>query len=164
MGGDAGLGTIDIDALKTLVDFSAKGHPIIVIFSYIVQPSKEHTMMSRLLVKHLYLSSRKMESTRGNTTTPLIPMLTSLVRGFGFMHVDGALGTAYAPFLQMAYKNGLTELKPSPTFDFQLDFVSSIVTSGHKWIGAPWPRGIYISKTEFQLRPPKLAQIMDHVC
>ena len=35
VGGDAGPGTIDIDALKTLVDFfSGRGHPIIVIFSY----------------------------------------------------------------------------------------------------------------------------------
>ena len=34
-GGDAGNGTIDIKALSTLVDFfSAKGHPIIVIFNY----------------------------------------------------------------------------------------------------------------------------------
>ena len=79
-------------------------------------------------------------------------------KGFWF-HVDGALGAAYAPFLQMAHRNGLTELAPPPTFDFRLDFVSSIVTSGHKWIGAPWPCGIYISKTEFQLRPPEKAQI-----
>ena len=79
-------------------------------------------------------------------------------KGFWF-HVDGALGAAYAPFLQMAYKNGLTDLKPPPVFDFQLDFVSSIVTSGHKWIGAPWPCGIYISKTEFQLRPTEMAHI-----
>ena len=34
-GGDAGKGTIDIKALSSLVDFfSAKGHPIIVIFNY----------------------------------------------------------------------------------------------------------------------------------
>ena len=79
-------------------------------------------------------------------------------KGFWF-HVDGALGAAYAPFLQMAYESGLTELKPPLIFDFRLGFVSSIVTSGHKWIGAPWPCGIYISKTEFQLRPSEKANI-----
>ena len=30
-------------------------------------------------------------------------------KGFWF-HVDGALGAAYAPSLQMAYENGLTDL------------------------------------------------------
>ena len=79
-------------------------------------------------------------------------------RGFWF-HIDGALGAAYTPFLQMAHENGLTEFKPPPLFDFQLDYVSSIVTSGHKWIGCPWPCGIYISKTEYQLRSNESAQI-----
>ena len=35
-GGDAGPGTVDIDALEKVVDFfSSKGHPIIVVFNYI---------------------------------------------------------------------------------------------------------------------------------
>ena len=34
-GGDAGPGTVDIDALEKMVDlFSSKGHPIIVVFNY----------------------------------------------------------------------------------------------------------------------------------
>ena len=46
-------------------------------------------------------------------------------------------------FLEMAAKNGLLDnLEPGPVFDFRLDHVASIVTSGHKWIGAPWPCGI----------------------
>ena len=159
-GGDAGPGTIDIKALSTLVDFfSSKGHPIIVIFNYgttfkgayddikaageaLVPILKKNGMYER---KH-YL----------NDSSDSDAFITR--KGFWF-HVDGALGAAYAPFLQMAYENGLTDLKPPPVFDFQLDFVSSIVTSGHKWIGAPWPCGIYISKTEFQLRPPEMAHI-----
>ena len=156
-GGDAGSGTIDIKALSTLVDFfSARGHPIIVVFNYgttfkgayddvesagevLVRILKKNNMYERTL----YLSNSKTCITR---------------RGFWF-HVDGALGAAYAPFLQMAYENDLTKLKPPPVFDFQLDFVSSIVTSGHKWIGSPWPCGIYISKTEYQLRSPENASI-----
>ena len=79
-------------------------------------------------------------------------------KGFWF-HVDGALGAAYAPFLQMAFVNGYMKQKVPPVFDFQLDFVSSVVTSGHKWIGVPWPCGIYITKTKFQLCPPEKTQI-----
>ena len=34
-GGDSGPGTVDIDALEKLVDFfSARGHPIVVVFNY----------------------------------------------------------------------------------------------------------------------------------
>ena len=159
-GGDAGPGTIDIEALTTLVDFfSAKGHPIIVVFNYgttfkgayddvksageaLIPILKKNGMYKR---KHHFSDSTASES-----------CITR--KGFWF-HVDGALGAAYAPFLQMAYESGLTELKPPPIFDFRLDFVSSIVTSGHKWIGVPWPCGIYISKTEFQLRPSEKANI-----
>ena len=32
--------------------------------------------------------------------------------------------------------------------------VHSIVMSGHKWIGAPWPCGIFMTKVKYQLRPP----------
>ena len=160
-GGDGGSGAIDIKILKTLVDFfSAKGHPIIVIFSYgttskgayddvktageaLVPILKKNSMYER---KHYYLD-------KSDDSDAYI-----VRKGFWF-HVDGALGAAYAPFLQMAYQNGLTELTPPPVFDFRLDFVSSIVISGHKFIGIPWPCGIYISKTEFQLRSPKKAHI-----
>ena len=156
-GGDAGHGTIDIEALTTLVDFfSRKGHPIIVIFNYgttfkgayddvksageaLLPVLKKNSVYER----KLYLEDSKTCISR---------------KGFWF-HIDGALGAAYAPFLQMAYENGLTEFKPPPVFDFRLDFVSSIVTSGHKWIGCPWPCGIYVSKTEYQLRSPESAQI-----
>ena len=160
-GGDGGSGAIDIEALKTLVDFfSAKGHPIIVVFSYgttskgayddvkaageaLVPILKKNCMYER---KHYYLD----ESVDSDAYI--------IRKGFWF-HVDGAFGASYAPFLQMAHQNGLTELTPPPIFDFRLDFVSSIVTSGHKFIGIPWPCGIYISKTEFQLRSPNKAHV-----
>ena len=60
------------------------------------------------------------------------------------------------PFLEMAYKNGLTDIKPGSTFDFRLDFISSIVMSGHKYIGTPWPCEVYLVKEtsySFQGRP-----------
>ena len=158
-GGDSGPGTIDVDALCKLVDFfSGKGHPIIVVFSYgttskgayddvkaageaLVPILRKNGMYERKLYCH--------NSSSADSITR---------KGFWF-HVDGALGAAYAPFLQMAYENGLTELQPPPVFDFRLNFVSSIVTSGHKFIGVPWPCGVYVSKTEFQLRSPDKAHI-----
>ena len=64
---------------------------------------------------------------------------TEIRRGF-WIHVDGDLGASYMPFVEMASENGLRDgMKPGPKFDFRLDFVSSIVTSGHQWIGAPFP-------------------------
>ena len=156
-GGDAGPGTIDVKALTTLVDFfSSNGHPIIVIFNYGTTfkgayddvKSAGDALVPILKKNNTY--KRKLYHADGKTYISR--------KGFWF-HVDGALGAAYAPFLQMAYENGLTKHTPPPVFDFQLDFVSSIVTSGHKWIGSPWPCGIYISKTEYQLRSCESAQI-----
>ena len=58
-------------------------------------------------------------------------------------------------FIEMATKRGLRDgLKPGPMFDFRLDFVSSIVTSGHKWIGAPMLCGVYLTQNKFRMKPP----------
>lgn len=151
-GGDAGPGTVDIDALEKLVDFfSGKGHPIVVIFNYgttlkgacddiqaagerLVKVLKKNNMYERTLVDI------------DNPTTHAV------CKGFWF-HVDGALSAAYMPFLEMAYKNRLTDVKPASVFDFRLDFISSIVMSGHKYIGTPWPCGVYIVQ-----RPMRLAE------
>ena len=81
-------------------------------------------------------------------------------KGFWF-HVDGTLSAAYMPFLEMAHKNGLTDIKPGPVFDFRLDFIMSIVTSGHKWIGVPWPCGVYIIKSGLLLQPPNVISIIN---
>ena len=67
-------------------------------------------------------------------------------KGFWF-HVDGALGAAYMPFLEMAFKNGLTGIESASVFDFRLDFVSSIVTSVTSiYIGTLWPCGVYLTR------------------
>ena len=68
--------------------------------------------------------------------------------------MDGALGATYAPFMHMAFKEGRSTQTPPPVFDFQLPFVCSICTSGHKFPGAPWPCGIFMTKTGLQLLPP----------
>ena len=156
-GGDAGPGSIDIQVLARLVDFfSAKGHPVIIIFNYGTTFKGAYDDVKAAgeaivpILKKNGMYERKHCPTHSDTSITR--------KGFWF-HVDGAFGAAYAPFLQMAHENGLTEFKPPPVFDFRLEFVSSIVTSGHKWIGVPWPCGIYISKTEFRLRSAEKAQI-----
>ena len=67
------------------------------------------------------------------------------LRTRAWFHVDGALGAAFAPYLEDT-EHAL------PRFDFAVG-VHSIVTSGHKWMGAPFPCGVYISKRDYQLFP-----------
>ncbi|EFJ31634.1 hypothetical protein SELMODRAFT_408374 [Selaginella moellendorffii] len=74
-------------------------------------------------------------------------------------HVDGALGAAYMPYLKMAAEEGRKfedgcAVAVAPEFDLSLDAVHSIAMSGHKWIGALVPCGIFMSKTRYQLNPP----------
>ena len=160
-----GPGEIDVPKLRELVEFfAANGHPILVSLNYgstfkcaydnvrqvcetLFPVFKKHKLLEREVQ---YAEDRK--DTR---------------RGF-WIHVDGALGAAYMPFLRMASKNPVYEYQPEvpiPEFDFGLlvedeqtkrewDMVHSIVMSGHKWMGAPWPCGIFMTKVKYQLRPP----------
>ncbi|MGN7613313.1 pyridoxal-dependent decarboxylase [Magnetococcales bacterium HHB-1] len=73
-----------------------------------------------------------------------------------WVHIDGALGASYLPFIEMAYNQGKLKEK-GPMFDFRNDAVMSIVSSLHKWIGAPWPSGVYMTKVAYQLQPPSTA-------
>lgn len=152
-GGPDGPGSIDIDKLADLVDFfAAKKHPILINFNYgttfkgaydnveaagerLLPIFKKHGLLNRKV--YYDPNNRRKSDTR---------------TGFWF-HVDGALGAAYMPFMEKAYQLGVTDLRP-PKFDFSLPFVHSIAMSGHKWIGAPWPCGIYMTKRKYQLRPP----------
>ena len=148
--GDRLLGTINIDVLATLVDFfSAKGHPIIVILNYGTTFEGAfddvkivgEAIIPILKKNNMYSYKICYESEDSNLSTTR--------HGFWF-HVDGALGASYMPFVEMAHKKGLLpDEVPGPVFDFRLDFVSSIVFSGYKWVGTTWPCGVYISKTSF---------------
>jgi histidine decarboxylase len=146
--GEEGPGSIDIDALATLVDFFAgQGHPILVFFNYGTTFKGAYDDVEaagrRLIpiLKRHGLYEREVQ-----TPHP------SVRNGFWF-HVDGALGAAYMPFVEMAHNAGRLPGQ-GPKFDFRLPFVHSIAMSGHKWIGAPWPCGIYMTKTKLQLKPP----------
>ena len=150
--GDAGPGSIDIKILATLVDFfSAKGHPIIIVFNYGSTfkgayddiNSAEEAILPILEKNGVY--ERKISHPEKKCTITR--------KGFWF-HVDGALACTYMPFIEMGYKQGLIKHKSGPIFDFRLESVSSIATSIAKYHGFSWPCGIYITKTSMQLLLP----------
>lgn len=76
-------------------------------------------------------------------------------QGYWF-HIDGALGASFMPFINMAIETGVLNLDNCseceftfPEFDFSLPYINSIVTSGHKFLGAPTPCGLYMSKHKY---------------
>ena len=160
--GDTGPGYVDVKKLCKLVEFFAeKGYPVLIVFNYgttfkgaydNVQEAGEKLMP--ILNKH-GMEERNLEITNPDTGKTIIYSR----KGY-WIHVDGALGASYMPFLQMAYDQGRTNIKPGPIFDFQLPFVCSVVTSGHKFPGMPWPTGIFMTKTGLQLLPPSRPDVI----
>src|SRR6185312_12390079 len=151
--GDGGPGSIDVEALAVLVDFfAARGYPILVFFNYGstfkgAYDDVEEAGNALMPIFQAY----------GLTERPVIPEAGSVgeseIRNGFWFHVDGALGAANMPFIEMAHNAGLIKHR-GPNFDFRLPFVHSLVVSGHKWIGAPWPCGIFMTKTKLQMKPP----------
>ncbi|NVI87875.1 histidine decarboxylase [Actinomadura sp. BRA 177] len=159
-----GPGSIDVDKLEKLVGFfAAKGHPIIVSLNFgstfkgayddvrgvcdrLLPVFAEHGLLER----HVKYGEDDHD----------------VRRGF-WIHVDGALGAAFIPFLAKAAHDPRYEYEPDvpvPEFDFGLtsslpgkkpvDMVSSLVFSGHKWMGTPWPCGAFMTKIKYQMQPP----------
>lgn len=149
-GGDRGPGSIDVDKLVALVAFfAARGHPILVVMNYGTTFKGAHddveavgTALLPILRAH-GLAEREVEFEPG----------TCDIRKGYWIHVDAALGGAYMPFLRMAAEAGLVAAA-GPKFDFELPYVQSIAMSGHKWLGAPVPCGVFMTRREYQLAPP----------
>ena len=117
-GGDAGPGTIDITALEKLVDFfSSRGHPIVVVFTYGTpfKGSCDDVECAGAKLVSILKNDKMYECILVSSDDP---SKRCIRKGFWF-HVDGALAAAYMPFLDMAYKNGMTDVKPASTFDFR---------------------------------------------
>jgi histidine decarboxylase len=142
-------GSVNLDALYLLAEFFVqRGYPIIVNFNYgttfkgaydNVKAAVERLIP--LLQKHgLYHRVLEVEWNG--------KIIHSKRTGFWF-HVDGALGASYTPFLELARQQGRFK-GDIPVFDFRLD-IQSIAASGHKEIGAPWPCGIYMTRTKYLL-------------
>jgi histidine decarboxylase len=151
-GGALGPGTIDIEALASLVDFfAARGYPIIVNLNYgttfkgAYDDVEEVGRVLMPIFKKYGLDEREVVYDPGQG-------LKDIRTGY-WIHVDGALGATYMPFIEMAHAAGRIPSR-GPNFDFRLPFVHSISTSGHKWVGAPFPTGLYMTRVKYQLNPP----------
>ncbi|WP_367130320.1 hypothetical protein [Saccharothrix sp. HUAS TT1] len=165
-GGPEGSGEIDVEALERLVRFFAeRGHPILLLLNFGTtfkgaydNVEKVASRLVPIFAEHGLLE-RDIEFEPGHVDRR---------RGF-WVHVDGALGAGFMPFLRIAAAEehgselGIQlrrEIKGKvPEFDFGLevhgvDVVSSLVMSGHKWPGAPWPCGVFMTKNKFRVEPP----------
>jgi histidine decarboxylase len=145
-------GTVRVDQLEQLVRFFVeRGHPPIIVANmgttwkgaYDDVPAINE-MLERLGKEFPWLWEREVRYG---------PDQHDIRRGF-WLHVDGALGAPYLPFIEMAYNRGLLD-KHGPIFDFRNPAVMSIGCSMHKWIGGPWPSGVYMTRTKYQLDPPE---------
>ena len=156
-GGDGGPGSIDIEALARLVEFfAARKYPILIFFNYGTTFKGAYDDVEAAGNALMPIFRRYGLVEREVVPDPSFKAPPEKRSGFWF-HVDGALGAAYMPFLEMAHNAERIRYR-GPNFDFRLPYVNSIVMSGHKWIGAPWPCGIYMTKTKFQMKPPEIPE------
>ncbi|MDY6856946.1 MAG: pyridoxal-dependent decarboxylase [Thermodesulfobacteriota bacterium] len=151
-GVDEGPGSIDIKALATLVEFFAeKGYPILINLNYGSTFKGAYddveSIQDRLIpiFQKDGLVNRKVYYNKDEGKFDY--------RDGYWIHVDGALGAAYMPFLELANKHDKS-VRRGPNFDFRLPAINSLVMSGHKWPGAPWPCGIFMTKVKYQITPP----------
>lgn len=145
-------GSIDLDKLSTLVEFFAsRGFPIAINFNYgttfkgaLDDVSGAINLLLPILSKY-GLKERTLDIVLEDGK-----VVKSVRNGYWF-HIDGALGAAYVPFLEKAKAQGLDiGIGEIPSFDFR-NPIHSIVTSGHKNIGTPWPSGVYLTKQKYLL-------------
>lgn len=162
--GPFGPGSIDTDALLRLVEFFASmGHPILVNLNYgstfkgAYDDVETICAELREVFERYGLDKRRVRYGRDpQTGEELVDVRTGY-----WINIDGALGAMYAPFLHRAIKqNRIVEKDEEdqpirfPKFDFEIPEVCSVVTSGHKYPGAPWPCGIFMTKRGLQMMPP----------
>ena len=163
-------GSIDVDALCELVTFFAeRGHPPIVVCNYgstwkgaYDDVPAVNRMLQDLRFRFPWLWERRVRYSEEDKS------LYDRRRGF-WLHVDGALGAGYMPYVEMAHNIGkkievfkhgeLVEetIRKGPIFDFRNEAVMSICASMHKWAGAPWPGSVYMTRIGYQLNPPDTA-------
>ncbi|MEV5281568.1 pyridoxal-dependent decarboxylase [Streptomyces sp. NPDC052811] len=150
-------GAIDIDQLAVLVRFFAsRGYPILVSLNYgstfkgAYDDVEAVARTVRDICAEHGLDNRRVHRDGDTNSEPD-------ERSGYWLHVDGALGAGYAPYLEMARDAGMVEQAP-PTFDFRLFDVHSLTMSGHKWMGTPWACGVFMTRTGLQMAPPKASE------
>ncbi|MDO6406706.1 pyridoxal-dependent decarboxylase [Pantoea phytobeneficialis] len=137
-------GAVDVGALSALVDFFvSRGHPPIIVLN----------------VGTTFLGGF-------DDAVRVWQQVSGILERHGcdhsdcWIHIDGALGAAYLPYLELASEQRLTSERGS-LFDFRLPFVNSIVMSTHKWFGAPFASGVYMSKEKYRMLPATLPEYVD---
>ncbi|MCY9783160.1 pyridoxal-dependent decarboxylase [Nocardiopsis sp. EMB25] len=145
-------GDINLDTLAAAVDyFAEKGHPVVIVLNLGTTFKGAYDDVAGAVRKlgevfrSRGLYDREFTVRRGGKEE-------TITRDGFWIHVDGALGANYVPFLAKA---GIEV----PEFDFRLSRpgVSSIVASGHKYPGCPWPCGVFMTRRRLQLQPPPMA-------
>jgi histidine decarboxylase len=161
-GGTEGPGAVDVDKLVTLVSFFARmGHPVLIILNFGTTFKCGYDDVEEVchrldpVFRKYGLHDRpvKYGSKDGRD-------LVDRRRGY-WIHVDGALGGPYLPYLEKAVEKGEftppdDESVPRLRFSYRgtRTHVSSIISSGHKYLGSPVPCGIYLTKVGNQMSPP----------
>ncbi|CAF1491491.1 unnamed protein product [Adineta ricciae] len=143
--GNGGPGSVDVDKLIVLVEyFAQKGYPPLIILNVGTtfkgaydDVEKVGNLLKPVLTRYK-LHKRTINYTSGKSDE----------RTGYWIHVDGALGASYLPFIEKARDRIKEHI---PKFDFSLPFVHSIVTSAHKISGCPVPSGIYMTKHKYQI-------------
>ena len=144
-------GAINPELLSELIDFfAANGHPPIIVLNLgtTFQGAFDDTLVICKKLSHILEQRGFCSQSDGNNHPDL------------WIHIDGALGAAYLPYLEIAYKKKLFKEK-GPRFDFRLPYVNSIVMSSHKWYGAPFASGVYMSKEKYRMRPATYPEYID---
>jgi histidine decarboxylase len=150
-------GAIDVERLGILVRFFArKGYPILVSLNYgsTFKGSYDDVEAVARTVREICtehgLDRRRIYRERADDGD-------YDERSGYWLHIDGALGAGYAPYLEMARNAGMVAQAP-PMFDFRLADVHSLTMSGHKWIGTPWACGVFMTRTGLQMTPPRSSE------
>lgn len=148
-------GAIDVEQLAVLVRFFARrGHPILLSLNYgstfkgAYDDIEAVAATVRGICAEHGLDHRRVHRGQDGDHDE---------RSGFWLHVDGALGAGYVPYLEMARDAGLVEQAP-PAFDFRLGDLHSLTMSGHKWMGTPWACGVFMTRTGLQMAPPRASE------
>ncbi len=148
-------GQVNVEMLKKLVKFFVEeGYPVIIVLNVgsTWKGAYDDVPGVNKMLKELGEENPGLWEHEFNYKDDEGKSFTDVRRRF-WVHVDGALGAAYLPFLEMAYNQKKIEDEP-PKFDFRNEVVMSIGCSLHKWFGFPVPSGIFMTRTKYQLKPP----------
>lgn len=135
-------GSINLELLTKIVEpFAKSGHPLIFVFNLgttvtnAMDPIKQ-AINEVVSLQKRYGNDKRIFSVKVKDKT------LEQIRDNNWFHIDAALGGGYMPYYEKLHPS-----KDYPyMFDFRLPEVCSIVTSGHKWPGAPWPTGVFIMR------------------